>query len=209
LKEVVFLQEAGIRGAEGSKPMVTREQLAFARRQVREVLGTTEFKPSSLEERIQLLEDRDAIRNLIGHYAVCIDAQEWDELFKIFTDDVVRLLVAQGHVVNGKDALRKVMTGRAVPIPGGQHELPEEGLAENKHLITTEVIRIASDRKVAYAACVYQLAMATEEHGQWDRGLHEGRYILTFGREGEQWKISKLEVLSNIAKNRTVENSCS
>jgi hypothetical protein len=187
--------------------VVTREQLEFAGRQVREILNRDELRPSSLEERVQRLEDHDAIRDLIGRYALCIDAHAWEHLFEVFTEDVERILLAQGHVVLGKDNLRKIMTSGTVPIPGSHRETPDEGLAENKHMVTVEAIRVLSGRSVAYAACVYQLAMATEEGGRWARGLHEGRYILEFRRESEVWKIRKLEILSNIATNSAVTAS--
>jgi len=83
--------------------VITQDHIEFARRQVNEVLNVPEFQPATLEERVQVLEDRDQIRDLMGRYAACIDARAWDELFEIFTDDIQRILLAQGHVVPSPD----------------------------------------------------------------------------------------------------------
>jgi hypothetical protein len=182
--------------------MVTKEQIEFATRQVNEVFNIPDSRPANLEDRIQRLEDHEQIRDAIGHYAICTEAHAWDDLFRIFTDDVERVLWASGHVVSGIDELRQVMCGPTIPVVGGVYTKPAEGSEENKHLMTISGIRVLDGRTEAKAACVYQIAVSKEENGQWERGLHEGRYLLTLRLENDRWKISKFEILSNIALNR-------
>ena len=166
--------------------MTTREQLEFAGRLVEEVLLLSEFEPSTLEERLQLLEDRDQIRDLIGRYALCCDAHAWDELFNRCTDDVERVRVARNERIRGKDEVRRAMSGAGLP-PG------EDGSKETKHMITIENVRIVEGRGDAYASAVYQLALAHENGGQYHRDLQEGRYLFAFRRENDVWKFSRFE----------------
>jgi ketosteroid isomerase-like protein len=186
--------------------MATKEQKEFAKRQVAEVLNRKEFVPSSLEERIQVLEDKDAIRDLIGRYAIYCDAGAYQDLYGIYSEDIERTLTGTlDESVKGKAEVRRVMEDPNLPLRGGGQKMQRDETTEGKHIIAIECIRIAEDRDTAYAAAVYQLAMADEAGGTYTRGLHEGRYIFSFRREPVGWRFTKLEIASNIGTNPELE----
>jgi ketosteroid isomerase-like protein len=52
---------------------------------------------NELEQRIDRLESREAIRQLVSQYGVLIDARDLDALTPLFTDDVRVTRTEQGH----------------------------------------------------------------------------------------------------------------
>ena len=164
-------------------------------------------QPGTPDERLQLLEDIEAIRDLIMRYGYLCDFHRWDELFELYTDDIERTLAGTlAEVVKGKDQLRPLLEAPALPVRA------EDGQGENlvsgrgaipltpRHLICGEVIRIADDRSEAWAVAQYTLVM-TKEQGEWDRGAHEGAYVFHFRPDDGRWKFDRMTVIANSAHN--------
>ena len=72
------------------------------------VVHRSERPRTSIDERVQALEDRDEIRGLIMTYGYLCDARRWDDLLALYTDDIERVLAGSlVERVQGKPALRE------------------------------------------------------------------------------------------------------
>ncbi len=65
----------------------------------------------TLEERIERLEDIEAIRYLQAKYQRCLDSRDFDSLSECFTDDCVSSYGNNKMAYNGKDAIIKFLAG--------------------------------------------------------------------------------------------------
>ncbi|WP_020106752.1 nuclear transport factor 2 family protein [Nocardia sp. 348MFTsu5.1] len=99
---------------------------------------------TTLEERIQRLEDIEAIRQLDARYCRHLDNGDWDSLMDLFTDDGVFDGLSR---VEGKTAMRTFFAG-----------LEEGGLTSFWHFITNLEIDIDGDcatiRSFLWQPCV-------------------------------------------------------
>lgn len=172
-----------------------------------EVVRIGQVEPDSVEGRLRLVEDREEIRDLIARYGYLCDFHRWDELFELYTDDIERTLAGTlQEAVKGKAALRPLLEAPALPVRSGTG--PGENLVSGqraiplvpRHLICSEVIRVAADRSEAWAVAQYTLVM-TKEEGEWDRGAHEGAYVFHFRPEGGRWRFDRMTVIANSAHN--------
>jgi uncharacterized protein (TIGR02246 family) len=123
-----------------------------------------------LEERIQRLEDIDAIRQLDAEYCRRLDAGDWEGLAALFTPDgeFVGLDTARGH-----DALVSFFSGLAAG-----------GLTAFWHYVTNLEIDLDGDaatvRSSLWQPCV-QDGVPHVAGGRYDDALlrHEGRWRYT------------------------------
>ena len=65
--------------------------------------------PRSVEERLQLLEDKEAIRQIVIDYAAALDAQDADAYIALFADDAE--WVNGSMVRKGKAEIRALVAG--------------------------------------------------------------------------------------------------
>ncbi len=171
-----------------------------------DVFRRPERARTSLEERVQVLEDKRRIGDLIMAYGWLCDGTMWDELLDLYTDDFERFLLGtlEEHLV-GKEELRKAYVRPVLPRKGGKGGLSDDkqpkGL-EIRHMIHPPVIRIADDGDHAIAVAVYTLMVTSGEGVQTKRGEHQGGYIFEFRREPEfGWRFCKMSVISENARN--------
>src|SRR3954463_1101203 len=80
---------------------------------------------TSLDERIQLLEDHRQLHDLVLTYGWLCDARRWDELLDLYTDDFERFLVGtlEEHLV-GKEVLRQRYIAPVLPRKAGEGAAP-------------------------------------------------------------------------------------
>ena len=70
-------------------------------------LNRQEPRRGAVAERVQVLEDRHAVRDLIMTCGYLRDARRWDDLLDLYTDDIERILAGSlEERVQGKAALR-------------------------------------------------------------------------------------------------------
>jgi ketosteroid isomerase-like protein len=74
----------------------------------------------SAEDRLQILEDKEEIRETIYRYAWQLDKKEWDDLTKLFCDDAI-LIVHPYGVHEGRDAIRSFFLNILDKRPAGFH----------------------------------------------------------------------------------------
>jgi SnoaL-like protein len=168
-----------------------------------EVLALPDRAPTSIEERVADLEDRQQIRDLVLRYAYLCDAREWDELLELYTDDIERVLAGTlVEQVRGKAELRERLVSpvlaRKGETPGAP---PPDKLATYslRHLIADDVVRIADDGEHATAAVAYTLVAIDPVDRR--RGAHEGAYVFSFRKDEGRWRFCRQVIFSNSAHN--------
>jgi hypothetical protein len=175
-----------------------------------EILSRTERPRTSVEERLQLLEDKETIRDLISQYGFLCDAGRWDQLLELYADDIERVLAGTlDERVKGKDKLLQLYKSPVLPMKSdgaepkarveAKRDRPGEFAA--RHLISHDSIRVSDDDTEAWAAVQYSLVLTFTDGQTFDRGAHEGAYVFTFGKIDGAWKFTKMVVIANSAFN--------
>jgi 3-phenylpropionate/cinnamic acid dioxygenase small subunit len=163
-----------------------------------------ERRRDTLEERIELAEARRAIRDLIMSYGYLEDARRWDDMLAMYTDDIERVLAGSlVETIRGKEALRDrlitpVMATKSGVASATRDQVERLGL---RHLMFSDVIRIADDGRTATAAVQYVLVATRDDRDGHRRGIHEGSYVFDFRNEHGIWKFSRQLIVTNNAHN--------
>jgi hypothetical protein len=186
------------------------------------VARTPERPRTSLEERIQLLEDHRRLHDLVLTYGWLCDGRRWDELLDLYTDDFERFLVGtlEEHLV-GKEVLReryeapvlprKVVDGKG--SEGGPPPAAQLNTYEIRHLIHPPLTRVSDDGTEATVAAVYSIVATTGDgtgpnREDFRRGEHEGGYIFGFRKlPGVGWRFCRMVVISENARNPLFQSS--
>jgi hypothetical protein len=171
-----------------------------------EVVRLPERQRTTLEERVQLIEDRRRITDLVLAYGWLCDSRRWDELLDLYTDDFERVLLGTlDEHVKGKDALRELYVRPALPRKGGQGGPPPAEVInayEIRHMIHPPVVRISDSGDEATVAAVYSIVATSGDGAELRRGEHEGAYLFEFRREPDHgWRFCKMTVISENARN--------
>ena len=176
------------------------------------ILDVTRMKErprESLEERVQLLEDHRTLTDLVMRYGWLCDARQWDELLELYTDDIERVLTGslEEHV-QGKEALRQLYLRPVLPVKHGGDGPRErldasatQGQLSARHLISHHVTRVSDDGREAWSAVQYSLVLERTHGDDHERGVHEGAYLFRFLKQDGRWKVRKLTVIANSARN--------
>lgn len=88
---------------------------------------------STIEERLQRLEDRDAIHQIFIDYGRHLDAGDWDAYAALFAEDGEVLLGPMGRA-QGRDAIRDLMQRTLTP-----------GLGTSFHIISSPMVVLDGD----------------------------------------------------------------
>lgn len=141
---------------------------------------SAEARLASYRERVERLEDEDAIENLQAYYGYYFDKGLWSDAADLFTDDGT-FEYGQRGVYVGKEHIR-----RAMLLFG------PEGLSPgylNNHMLLQSIITVAPDGKTATARW-QGMVMLSEPgaNGVWGVGQYENAYV----KERGVWKIGKL-----------------
>lgn len=151
---------------------------------------------SSIAARLQALEDRAAIEELIvSGYSTAIDARDWKALAALFTEDGDFKLLAKQFPpkeFKGHAAIEKAMAPSAdMPMPDAS-ALPGGLPVSMKHVITNPRVRLDGDRATATA---YWMEVAIMKDGD-PRVVATGYYHDTLKRDGRSWKFQIREVFA-------------
>ena len=141
---------------------------------------SAEARLAAYRERVERLEDQDAIENLQAYYGYYFDKGLWSEVADLFADDG-SFEYGQRGVYIGKDRIR-----RALLLFG------PEGLSAgrlNNHMQLQSIITVAPDGRTATARW-QGMVMLSEPgaNGIWGVGQYENAYV----KERGVWKIAKL-----------------
>lgn len=172
----------------------------------RATVPRTERARSTIEERVQLLEDKRRIEELIAEYGFACDNAGWGVLEEIYDDHIEREIGGTlAETVRGKQELIELHRNPVLPRAAGVNTVKADVTRfrnrEIRHLISTKVIRVADDNQTAWALAYYQMAVVGQDDGGWQRGEHEGTYVFTFSHASGDWKFTRHLIWSNNAVN--------
>jgi ketosteroid isomerase-like protein len=172
-----------------------------------EVVHRPERARTTVEDRVQALEDREQIRALVMAYGYLCDARRWDDLLALYTDDIERVLAGSlVERVRGKATLREKLvaptlerrSAEGAPPPPPDH-LVTLGL---RHLMASDIVRLGDDGTTARAVVQYQLVAVADDERGFRRGAHEGSYVFDFRKEADgQWRFCRQLIVSDNAHN--------
>lgn len=175
---------------------------------VLDVARMQERPRTTLEERVELLEAKQAIHDLVLLYGWLCDARLWDELLDNYTDDFERTLLGTlDEHIKGKEAIRPLYEAPKLPRKEGTSNVDAPAATqlqsyELRHMIHPPVIRVADDGRTATVAAVYSLVASTGDGPDFRRGEHEGGYIFGMRKEDDgRWKFASMIVISENARN--------
>lgn len=133
----------------------------------------------SLEQRVQELEHREAIKQLRYEYGRCIDTKQWDEFIDLFTTDVTCSYIGIGEF-EGHEELRELT-----------NDILEENFEYSCHYFHHPTIEI--DGETGNGTWLLEALMAYPD-GQieWRQGRYEDTYRLVDG----EWKFSAITLES-------------
>lgn len=176
-----------------------------------EIFQKPEPQRATLEERVQAIEDREAIRQVLMGYGYLCDARRWDELFELYTDDIERELAGTlTENVKGKDQLRPLYEAPALPNKGDGAAPPAARINtyELRHLIVGDFVRLDPSGTKGWACAAYSLVASSDADGTFTRGQHEGGYIFEMRKcEDGRWRVAKMTVFSENARNPLFQSS--
>lgn len=151
-----------------------------------EALGAAEMASglAALEERLNLLEDADAVERLHVIYGYYLARNQWDDLAGIFTEDGSIEIALRG-VYRGRASVR-----RNLNLYGVQGELP--GQLHN-HMQYQPVIHVAEDGQSALMRSrALSMMGAYEGVGRWMGGVYENR----FEKRDGVWQLAMDQVFN-------------
>jgi len=172
----------------------------------RELTPAIERPRTTVDEKLQFLSDKMRIQEMIHEYAFACDSRGWDILERLYDENIERVMTGTlDETVKGRDNLIGLHAKPALPRREGVVAPPRDltkivGL-EIRHLIGTQIVRIADDDQSAWALCHYQMALVGQEDGAWHHGLHEGTYLFTFSRATGDWRFTRHQIWTNNAAN--------
>lgn len=146
---------------------------------VDQAIASLQATVNDLQRRIVLLQDTDAIENLVSIYGYYLDKQQWDQFADLFSDDATMEISERGVYV-GKPSIRK-----ALGLFGPQNIEP--GHVHN-HMQLQPVIHIDADGKTARVRNrAFSQLGAFGRNGLWMGGVYENVYV----KQDGVWKIQK------------------
>jgi ketosteroid isomerase-like protein len=126
---------------------------------------------SALRARLQLLEDLEAVRTLHHRFTRAVADREFDSLPGFFTQDAIIDMRRHGEM-RGIDAIARHFAGmESAPVLGAGYAL------------SSPVLEVTDD----------------DASGEWtwhrfliDGGWEEGRYLCSYRRAADGWRISRM-----------------
>ena len=141
---------------------------------------STQARLAAYRERVERLEDEDAIENLQAYFGYYFDKGLWNEVADLFAA-TGSFEYGQRGVYIGKDRIR-----RALLLFG------PEGLGEgylNNHMQLQPIITVAPGGRTATARWQGMVQLAEPgANGVWGVGIYENEYV----KERGVWKIASL-----------------
>ena len=132
----------------------------------------------TLEERIQRLEDIEAIKNLKARYcALCDDNYEADGLAALFTDDAV-WDGGQLGVCHGREEIREFFRRSPRAISFAIHQ------------VANPIIEVDGDAATGRWYLFQPCTFARSEQAIWMAAKYRDRYL----RSGGDWLFSHVEI---------------
>jgi hypothetical protein len=143
-------------------------------------------KGNTTESRLQQLEDREAIRQLLTDYGRFLDRRDFASFAQLFAEKNGEWIGGMGKA-QGSQAIRKLMEdtiGKSAPKAG----------SPDFHLFTNETIQVNGDRADATTKWIF----VVQGEGGRPQPLYLGHYEDSMVREGGRWKFLRRVVHTDI-----------
>lgn len=141
---------------------------------------------AALEQRLAIVEDRQAIERLQNQYGYYLDNRMWREVADLFCDDRPSMEIGRRGSYVGKARIHRFLQD----VLG----LGRWGMLENEimhHIQLQMIISVADDRHTASARC-RAVIQGNSPPGSGKMLLAEGVYENSYVRENAVWKIARL-----------------
>jgi 3-phenylpropionate/cinnamic acid dioxygenase small subunit len=132
-----------------------------------------------------VLEEKDAIRELMAQYCFHIDNGEFDDWLQLFTADGVFDLGARGRLA-GHDALRKFV--QSIPLTNG--------LPMIRHCVMNSIVNVDGNRATARSYLI--VVQGGETLGVSIAGRYEDR----LAKIGDAWRFTERKVHFDLMSKR-------
>ncbi|HTJ62475.1 MAG TPA: nuclear transport factor 2 family protein [Alphaproteobacteria bacterium] len=180
--------------------------LADAYKKWRELTPRHERHRQTLEDKLQLVIDKQRIVEMINEYAFACDSRQWDVLEELYDENIERVMTGTlNETVQGRSNLISLHANPALPRAEGvemeKRDLTKIKGLEIRHLVATQMTRISNDNEKAWALCHYQMALVGQENDAWEHGLHEGTYLFSFAKTDGEWRFTQHLIWTNNAAN--------
>lgn len=153
-------------------------------------LAVADSTLDSINQRLQVLEDKENIRTLLQNYGRYVDDRNWEAFSTLFASKTGTWDGGMG-VAKGKKEIIEMMQST---IGSKNTNTSDTGLS-NLHLLSNEIITVNDD--VGEAISKWVFVMTAAEGGP--NVVFIGRYLDQLIRENNQWKFQKRKVLSDIS----------
>ena len=135
-----------------------------------------------IELRLRVLEDKEAIRDLLLEYGRTLDTRDFKAFSELFARDVGEWNGGMG-VARGPEAIHKLMEETIRGEPGA-----------NFHIFSNETIKVDGDRATAVSKWAF-VVQGGDGRPQW---VYLGHYHDILIREEGSWKFLQRKVTSDI-----------
>ena len=148
------------------------------------VAGQT-AKPSSdaLAAKVQVLEDREAIRALLVSYARTLDERDFPGFEQLWAKDA-EFIGGANNAAKGPAAIRDLLQGllkvNAAPVPG-----------RDFHLVMNQTVDVAGDTATGFSRGTW---VVTDPENKRLRISIIANYYDQFVREGGRWKFKRHQI---------------
>jgi hypothetical protein len=150
-------------------------------------------KQQTVEARLQVLEDRQEIRQLLMNYGRFLDQRDFASFSQLFAEQGGEWIGGMGRA-KGPQAIRKLMEDTI----GKDASMPKSA---NFHLFTNEIIDVKGDKAAGTAKWIF----VVRGEGNRPQFVFLGHYEDSFIRENGRWKFLQRTVYADIPTDNQME----
>ena len=151
---------------------------------------TSQQTLESLEKRLRLLEDKDAIMSLLNTYCMSADDHRWEDFGRCFLPDGVLGFEKWGDIV-GQQKITAASSGAEDRFQGLQHSM------------TNMEIKVDGDE--ATCRCYLWFAATMDTSKPHEYHAFGGPYKFNFKRTPEGWRIARMQLKKIWAQNEDTQ----
>jgi hypothetical protein len=151
-------------------------------------------KRESMESRLQRLEDREEIRQLLKDYGRFLDQRDFASFSQLFAEKDGEWIGGMGKA-KGPQAIRKLMEDSI-----GKNT--EKVSTPNFHLFTNEIIHVNENQADATTKWIF----VVQGEANRPQALLLGHYEDSLVRENGRWRFLRRVVFADIPADNTISN---
>ncbi len=141
----------------------------------------------AMQRRVQVLEDREEIRQLLLDYGLNLDARDFDGFSKLFERDAEYVGGGQSNAIKGPEAIAHFLKDVFEKNPTGVK-------SPNFHLFANETIRVNGDQATALSKGIFIVPGKDNQ----PEAVMLATYKDAFVRENGVWKFKRRVVQGDI-----------